>query len=165
MVSDLLIVVKRPSMPPSATTRSSSSPGVAWSTPVISTAAPCSIVIVPEIFSKSLTVGVSSRSRFDPVRNITSPFTVIVPGEAPGDSVPRTSISALTVPADPKVAPVPTRIADDDVIVVPAWPIRRPPVIEILSQLVSSVSDTTPLLTASRSKSDTSSPLNASGFS
>lgn len=56
------------------------------------------------------------------------PLMVIVPGEAPGDSVPATLMLPLTVPALPKVPRAPT-LKVVPVSVLPAPPIRRSPLI------------------------------------
>ena len=100
---------------------------------MISSVAPAWMFMVPEMFRRSLPVGAISSSRFEPLVNSTLPLTVIVPGEAPGDSVPRTSILAFTVPAVPNVAPWLTTMVLAEVMVVPACPIRRPPVTETVS--------------------------------
>jgi hypothetical protein len=63
------------------------------------------MVIVPEMFRR---IAARRRHFQQQVRAVGEGehcrSRVIVPGEAPGDSVPRTSILALTMPAVPKVA-------------------------------------------------------------
>ena len=87
---------------------------------------PDAIESPPLITSLSATVGVISNSDTDPLASETLPVTVIVPGEAPGLSVPATAISPITEPADPKVAPERTAICAAR-IVDPAKPTSRPP--------------------------------------
>jgi hypothetical protein len=72
------------------------------------------------MLSRSLTVGETSMSRLEPAAKLTLPLTVIVPGDAPGESVPATLMSAFTMPAEPKVAPWATWIALLEEITLPA---------------------------------------------
>jgi hypothetical protein len=60
------------------------------------------------------------------VLSVTLPLTVIVPGEAPGLRMPLTETLPLTVPAEPKVAPLPTAMVAA-LITDPPSPTRRPP--------------------------------------
>lgn len=85
---------------------------------------PDAIESPPLITSLSATVGVISDSDTDPLASETLPVTVIVPGKAPGMSLPATAMLPITNSADPKVAPERTaicaaRIAD------PAKPLSR----------------------------------------
>jgi hypothetical protein len=103
----------------------------------------------PVMTSASLTVGVISKYVVDPLARVTLPLTRIVPGEAPGDSVPLTRMAPLTVPALPKVAPRATVIPPGAEMVDPASPISLPPLIEMVSKPTSPDSVPVPLSSAS----------------
>lgn len=85
----------------------------------------------PLITSLSATVGVISNSDTDPLAIETLPVTVIIPGEAPGLSVPAIAILPITDPADPKVAPERTAICAARIVDL-AKPTSRPPDISTL---------------------------------
>jgi hypothetical protein len=59
---------------------------------------------------------VISNSDTDPLRSETLAVTVIVPGDAPGLSVPETAMSPITEPADPEVAPERTAICEARIV-------------------------------------------------